>query len=192
MYISPDSDAALRARVAAGDGPAFDDLYARYAHLATVLALSILHEPALVEDAVQEAFLAAWRRTPTYDPARGSVRSWLLTIVRHRAIDDYRRRHADRWVNVVALAATSDGTDTHALACQHADIRRLRAALRHLPPTQRAALALAYAAGCTHPQIARAQGVPLGTVKGRLRLGLRALHSHLADHDVVVHDVTAL
>ncbi len=124
--------------------------------------------------------------------ARGSVRSWLLTIVRHRAIDEYRRRHADRWVDVVALVATSDGTDTHALACQHADIRRLRAALRHLPPTQRAALALAYAAGCTHPQIARAQGVPLGTVKGRLHLGLRALHSHLADHDVVGPDVTAL
>jgi len=80
----------LRARVAAGDGPAFDDLYARYAHLAAVLALSILHEPALVEDAVQEAFLAVWRRAPTYDPARGSVRSWLLTIVRHRAIDDHR------------------------------------------------------------------------------------------------------
>ena len=192
MYISPASDAALLTHVAAGDGPAFDDLYRRFAPVAAVLALDILRDPALVEDALQEAFLAVWRRAPTYDPARGSVRSWLLTIVRHRAIDDYRRRHADRWVNVVALAATSDGTDTHALACQHADIRRLRAALRHLPPTQRAAHALANAAGCTHPQIARAQGVPLGTVKGRLRLGLRALHSHLADHDVVAHDVTAL
>ena len=113
MYISPDSDAALLARVAAGDGPAFDDLYARYAPMAAVLAQGILHDPALVEDALQEAFLAVWRRTLTYDPARGSVRSWLLTIVRHRAIDEYRRRHADRWVTVVALTATSDGALPH-------------------------------------------------------------------------------
>ncbi len=183
MYISPASDAALLSRVAAGDGAAFDDLYARYAPRAAMLALSILHEPALVEDAVQEAFLAVWRRAPTYDPARGNVRSWLLTIVRHRAIDDCRRRHDDRWVDVAALTEVSDGIDTHELACQHADVRRVRAALVHLPAAQRASLTLAYAAGYTHPQIARAQGVPLGTVKGRLRLGLRSLRGHLAEHE---------
>ncbi len=184
MYISPASDAALLARVAAGDGAAFDDLYRRYAPVAAVLALDILHDPALVEDALQEAFLAVWRHAPTYDPARGSVRSWLLTIVRHRAIDDHRRRYQDRWVDVAALAETPDGTDTHDLACQRAEARRVRAALVHLPAAQRASLTLAYAAGYTHPQIARAQGVPLGTVKGRLRLGLHALRAHLADHEV--------
>jgi len=187
MYISPASDAALLTHVAVGDGAAFDDLYRRYAPVAAVLAQGILHDPALVEDALQEAFLAVWRRAPTYDPARGSVRSWLLTIVRHRAIDDYRRRHHDRWVDVAALAEVSDGTDTHDLACQHAEARRVRAALARLPAAQRASLTLAYAAGYTHPQIARAQGVPLGTVKGRLRLGLRTLRGHL-----VVHDVAAM
>ncbi len=183
MYIPPTSDGALLARVAAGDGAAFDELYRRYAPVAAVLAQGILHDPALVEDALQEAFLAVWRRAPTYDPARGSVRSWLLTIVRHRAIDDHRRRHHDRWVDVAALAATADGADTHDLACQHAEVRRVRAALVHLPAAQRASLTLAYAAGYTHPQIAHAQGVPLGTVKGRLRLGLRTLRGLLAEHD---------
>lgn len=183
MYISPASDAALLSRVAASDGAAFDDLYARYAPRAAVLALSILHEPALVEDAVQEAFLAVWRRAPTYDPARGSVRSWLLTIVRHRAIDDCRRRHDDRWVDVAALTEVSDGMDTHDLACQHAEVQLVHAALVRLPAAQRASLALVYAAGYTHPQIARVQGVPLGTVKGRLRLGLRTLRGHLMAHD---------
>ena len=82
MYISPASDAALLARVAAGDGAAFDDLYARYAPRAAVLALSILHEPALVEDAVQEAFLAVWRRAPTYDTR---ARQRPLLAADHRA-----------------------------------------------------------------------------------------------------------
>jgi len=184
MYISPDSDGALLSRVAGGDGAAFDALYARYAHLAAVLALGILYARGLVEDAVQEAFLAVWHRAPSYDPARGSVRSWLLTIVRHRAIDDHRRHHDDRWVDVAALAEVSDGTDTHELARQHAEVQLVRDALVRLPAAQRASLALAYAAGYTHPQIARAQGVPLGTVKGRLRLGLRTLRSHLVGHDV--------
>ncbi len=103
--------------------------------------------------------------------------------VRHRAIDDCRRRHDGRWADVAALTEVSDGTDTHDLACQHAEVRRVRTALVRLPAAQRPSLALAYAAGYTHPQIARAQGVPLGTVKGRLRLGLRTLRAHLGGHD---------
>ncbi len=180
MYLSPDADGALLARVAGGDGAAFDALYGRYAPLAERLARGILGEPALAEDAVQEAFLALWRRAPRYDPARGSVGSWLLTIVRHCAIDVYRRRHADRWVNDAALAETSDGSDTHALACQDAAAQQVREALAQLPVAQRAALTLAYAGGYSQAEIARAQGVPLGTVKGRVRLGLRALRTQLA------------
>jgi len=121
-----------------------------------------------------------WRQAPRYDPTRGSVRSWLLTIVRHCAIDVYRCRHEDRWVDLAALAETSDGSDTHALAGRHAAARLVRDALTHLPAAQRAALALAYAGGYSHAEIARAQGVPLGTVKGRVRLGLRALRRQLA------------
>ena len=180
MYLSPASDDAVLARVAAGDRAAFDTLYARYAPTATTLALRILHDPALVEDAVQEAFLAVWRQAPRYDPTRGSVQSWLLTIVRHRAIDALRRRHDDRWVDGAALAEFPATSDTPDLARQHAEAPLVRAALAQLPAAQRTALTLAYAADYTHAQIARAQGVPLGTVKGRLRLGLRALHTHLA------------
>ncbi len=180
MYISPNAEGALLTRVAGGDGAAFDELYARYVRVATGLARGILGEPALAEDAVQEAFLAVWRHAARYDPARGSVRGWLLTLVRHCAIDAHRRRHADQWVDSAALAEISDGSDTHELACQHAAAQMVRAALVQLPAAQRAALALAYAGGCSQAQIAQAQGVPLGTVKGRVRLGLRALRGHLA------------
>ncbi len=179
MYLSPDADSALLARVVGGDSAAFDALYGRYAPVAAGLARGILGEAALAEDAVQEAFLAVWRRAACYDPARGSVQSWLLTIVRHCAIDAHRRRHADRWVNGAALAETSDGSDTHELACQYAAAQQVRAALAQLPAAQRAALALAYAEGYSQAEIARAQGVALGTVKGRVRLGLRALRRHL-------------
>ncbi len=179
---SPDADGTLLARVAGGDGAAFDDLYARYGHMATGLAQGILRAPELAEDAVQEAFLAVWRQAPRYDPTRGSVQSWLLTIVRHRAIDALRRRHADRWVDSAALAEIPAPSDTPDLARQHAEAPLVRAALAHLPAPQRAALTLAYAADYSHARIARTQGVPLGTVKGRLRLGLRALHTHLAPH----------
>ncbi len=180
MYLSPDADGALLARMASGDGAAFDALYGRYAPVAVGLARSILGEAALAEDAVQEAFLAVWRRAARYDPARGSVRSWLLIIVRHCAIDVHRRRHADRWVDGVAVAETSDGSDTHEVACQHVAAREVREALGHLPAAQRTALALAYVRGYSQAEIARTQGVPLGTVKGRVRLGLRALRTQLA------------
>ncbi len=180
MYLSADADGALLARVASGDGAAFDALYGRYASLSAGLARSILGEAALAEDAVQEAFLTVWRRAARYDPARGSVPSWVLTIVRHCAIDVHRRRHADRWVDGAALAETSDGSDTHEVACQDAAAQQVRAALAQLPAAQRAVLALAYAEGYSQAEIARAQGVPLGTVKGRVRLGLRALRTQLA------------
>jgi len=179
MYLSPDADGALLARVAGGDGAAFDALYGRYAAVAAGVARGILGEAALAEDAVQEAFLAVWRQASRYDPVRGSVQSWLLTIVRHCAIDAHRRRHADQWVDDAVLAGMSDGSDTHELACQHAAAQVVRAALVHLPAAQRAALALAYVGGCSQAQIAQAQGVPLGTVKGRVRLGLRALRGQL-------------
>ncbi len=179
MYISPDADGALLVRVASGDGAAFDALYGRYVMVALGVARGILGEAGLAEDAVQEAFLAVWRRAARYDPARGSVPSWLLTIVRHCAIDVHRRRHADRWVTSAALAETSDESDTHALACQQAAAAAVREAVGRLPAAQRAALALAYAEGYSQAEIARAQGVPLGTVKGRVRLGLRALRTHL-------------
>jgi len=180
MYISPDADGALLVRVASGDGAAFDALYGRYAPVAAGVARGILGEVGLAEDAVQEAFLAVWWQAPRYDPERGSVPSWLLTIVRHCAIDVHRRRHADRWVEGGALAEMSDGSDTHALACQQAAARQVREAVGRLPAAQRATLALAYGGGYSQAEIARAQGVPLGTVKGRVRLGLRALRSHLA------------
>jgi len=180
MYLSPDADGALLARMAGGDGAAFDALYARYVRVATGLARGILGEPALAEDAVQEAFLAVWRHAARYDPARGSVGGWLLTLVRHCAIDARRWHHADRWVDSAAVAETSDGSDTHALACQQAAAQAVREAVGRLPAAQRAVLALAYGGGYSQVEIARAQGVPLGTVKGRVRLGLRALRGHLA------------
>ncbi len=180
MYLSPDVDGTLLTLVAGGDGAAFDALYGRYAAVAAGVARGLLGEAGLAEDAVQEAFLAVWRQASRYDPARGNVRSWLLTIVRHCAIDAHRRRHADRWVDGAVLAETSDGSDTLELACQHVAAGQVREALGRLPVAQRAALALAYGGGYSQAEIARAQGVALGTVKGRVRLGLRALRTQLA------------
>ncbi len=180
MYLSSDADGALLARVAGGDGAMFDALYACYAPVAAGVARGILGEAGLAEDAVQEAFLAVWRQASRYDPARGSVQAWVLTIVRHCAIDAHRRRHAERWVNNAALTETSDGSDTHALACQQAAAEAVREAVGRLPAAQRAVLALAYGGGYSQAEIARAQGIPLGTVKGRVRLGLRALRTQLA------------
>ncbi len=179
MHLSTGEDGALLVRVAGGDGAAFEELYARHAGVAMGLARGLLGEAALAEDAVQEAFLALWRGAGGYDPARGSVRCWLLAMVRYRAIDVQRRRHAGRWVDIAALAETPDGGDTHEFARRRAAAGAVRAALGRLPAGQQAALALAYGGGYSQMEIARVQGVPLGTVKGRVRLGLRALRRQL-------------
>lgn len=175
-------DATLAAAIAAGDAAAFDELYRRYRPLAFAVALGLLREPAAAEDAVHDAFLRFWRAARSFQPARGSLRSWLLTIVRNAAIDELRDRQMARRPDVDRAQReihNRPGDDVAAAAVAHADAEQLHTALRALPQAQRQVLELAFFAGLTHGEIAACTGTPLGTVKGRVRLGLRRLRGEL-------------
>jgi RNA polymerase sigma-70 factor (ECF subfamily) len=178
-------DSALTASIAAGDAAAFDELYRRYQPLAFAVALGLLHEPAAAEDAVHDAFLRFWRAARSFQPARGALRSWLLTIVRNAAIDELRARQLARRPEVTRAQLdvhVHPGDDVVAGALARSEAERLHVALRSLPAAQRQALELAFFAGLTHSEIAARTGMPLGTVKGRVRLGLRRLRHDLGDY----------
>lgn len=172
------SDERLMCRIAGGERHAFEQLYDRHATAAFSLARRMLREQRAAEDACQEAFLAVWRNAGAFDPARGAVRPWLLQIVRHRAIDTIRHRkvHAvrlDTRPDLLDDEPAAEQTETQALGSIAAEEVRVR--LRALPAEQRHAIELAYFGGLTHTEIAELLHQPLGTIKGRLRLGLEKL-----------------
>ena len=154
-------------------------LYEEYHRQALGLALRVLGNMGEAEEVVQEAFLAAWRAAGSYDPARGSTRTWILTLVRNRAIDAVRARQRRP---VQPLDDTFDPPDTADVPLQAAlnvDAARVVEALAVLPAEQRAAIELAYASGLSHTEIAVRLKLPVGTVKGRIRLGLERLRQVL-------------
>ncbi len=164
------------------DVTALTDLDDRYGSVAFALAYRVLDDAATAEEVVQDAFLLAWRHAPSFDTARsGSLRAWLLTIVHHRAID--ARRRLARRREIVGLEAIEEMLavpgvwDEVALGLERDEIR---AAVGALPESQRHAIALAFFDGLTHREIAERTGIPLGTVKSRLRLGLEKLHGALS------------
>jgi RNA polymerase sigma-70 factor (ECF subfamily) len=176
-------DEQLMRRVAEDDPLAFAILYQRHLGSALRLAGQLCARYALAEEAVQEAFLSLWRNRRQYDCRRGSVRAWLLWMVRNRAIDVLRQSVAHEplpsgehrlgealWVH--------DRTELQ--ASRREDARRVLAALEDLPAEQSAVIALAYYGGYTHSEIASILGAPIGTVKGRMRLGLRKMAQGLA------------
>jgi len=142
----------------------------------------MLGERCLAEDVVQEAFLNIWRQGVTCDTERGTARTWLLTIVHHRAIDQMRRQRAKAGADIVIDAAVPlpSHEDTWATVSQHLESDRIRQALATLPPEQQQAIMLSYFNCMTHAEIATAVGVPLGTVKGRLRLAMEKLRFALS------------
>jgi RNA polymerase sigma-70 factor, ECF subfamily len=175
------SDAALLEQAQAGDPAAFATVYDRHAAAAYGLARRMLHSRAAAQDVVQEAFLALWR-TNSYRAEKGSLRSFLLAIVRNRAIDALRkerRRSAEERSDDMGecrLPAT-DRTDVEVE--QRETERLLRTALAKLPDPQQRALDLAYFGGLTHTEIALRLGEPIGTIKGRIRLGLEKLRAEI-------------
>jgi RNA polymerase sigma-70 factor (ECF subfamily) len=171
--------------VAGGDQPALLVLYDRYRGIAYGLAYRILQEPGAAEEAVQDAYLRVWHRAATFDPVRGRVRPWLLTIVHHCAIDLVRRRGgtAPVLLNFDELIDRHAVSDTWGEVAHHDEQARVRTAVASLPPAQRRAIELAFFEGLTHREIAQRDDVPLGTVKGRMRLGLHRLSLLLADPD---------
>jgi len=180
MKIADDSaDGALLDRIVTGDTTAFEQLYDRHSKSAFALAQRIVQEQGVAEDVVQDAFLTVWRQAATYGQARGSVRSWLLAIVHHRAIDYVRRRHEDRQQPLEDMTLLPDSIDTWDQARQGVEGSYVRAAIDSLPPDQKRSVVLAYFGGYTHDEIARQLGVPLGTVKGRLRIGLQKMRGYL-------------
>jgi RNA polymerase sigma-70 factor (ECF subfamily) len=176
-------DDELIAAVARGEHPALLALYDRHGRVAYGLAYRVLGDAGAAEEAVQDAFLRVWQRAASFDPARGAVRSWLLTIVHHRAIDLLRRRASAPAViaGLDEIAERPATTDTWRVVAGHLERERVRAALAALPGEQRRAIEMAYFEGLTHREIAAQEGLPLGTVKGRLRLGLQRLHGLLAE-----------
>ncbi|MCC6790966.1 MAG: sigma-70 family RNA polymerase sigma factor [Thermomicrobiales bacterium] len=179
------SDEQLLASISRGESDALGVLYDRYARIAIAVAYRVLGEHGVAEDVVQEAFLAVWRRVDSFDATRGNVRSWLLTIVRNGAIDRRRGRHAralqDTALDDVAFRLATGGEETFEIVASSVEAERVREALSALPPEQREAIELAYFGGLTHQEIAQRTGAPLGTIKGRMRLGLHKLRGSLED-----------
>jgi RNA polymerase sigma factor (sigma-70 family) len=171
------SDETLLAAMGAGDADAAAVFVRRFQSRVYGLALTMLRDPGIAEDAAQETFVRAWRHAATYDARRGRVPAWLLTIARNVALDRARLRPAtpvDPDVVTAELdrAAPNDGLDI-------ADRDRLRSAIAELPDEQRRALVLAMYAGRTAREIAAIDGVPLGTVKTRIRAAMSKLRTTL-------------
>lgn len=178
----PDTDRTDREtmeRLAGGDLGALERLYDQYGAMSFSIAYRITGDRASAEDVVQEAFLGAWRNAARYADARGTVRTWLLSIVHNRAIDAVRRRRptAELPETEGAVPAPLVMPDTWTEIAASLDRDAVRAALHTLPAVQRNAIELAYFGGLTQSEIAARTGVPLGTVKGRMRLGLDGLRA---------------
>lgn len=176
------SDEVLLAGLADGDPEASRAFVRRYAPRALGLANQLMGDRGLAEDVAQEALLRAWRHAATFDPRRGSVNTWMLTIVRNLAIDTLRLRRPEPYepenLPLVRMA-TAASAETEAVRIGEAD--QLRGALREVPLEQRRAVVLAYA-GLTASEIAATERIPLGTAKTRIRSGLRRLRrTYLGD-----------
>lgn len=182
------SDSDLAAGLAAGKQEALAELYDRYGGLAYAVALRIVGDPGRAEDVVQDAFLRLWNSAGQFDAGRGSLRTWLITTVRNRSIDTLRGRGAherqERELNPELKAAgpTSDPWQEVSLSLERTAIR---SAMDSLPPDQRQAVELAYFGGYSHREIAELTGVPLSTVKGRMRLALEKLSAYLMGRGLV-------
>jgi RNA polymerase sigma-70 factor, ECF subfamily len=172
-----------------GEASAFEVIFDRHAQRAFSLAYRMCGRRALAEDVVQEAFLSLWRSGARYDPARGSVRSWVLSVVHNRAIDAFRREAVkeSRDVRDDRLVQRTPSLQlTHTEVERRDDAQQVRSALGELPAEQRQVIELAYFGGFTHSQIAETLGLPAGTVKGRMRLGLTKMRLALGEHSGVV------
>jgi RNA polymerase sigma factor (sigma-70 family) len=177
----PHDDALLAQRIRSGDRSALGELYDRYASLALATALRVVADRQLAEDLVHDAFVATWQKIDRFDPARGNLRAWLLTIVRNRALDQVRGVRVSIEVGAAddqALLRTS-ANPTWEAAIARRSAAELRSALDELPAEQREAVELAYFGGRTYREIAALTGVPQGTANGRLRLALAKLREAL-------------
>jgi RNA polymerase sigma-70 factor, ECF subfamily len=178
------ADEEVMQLVGEGSPRAFELLYDRHGAAAFSLAYRMVGDRVAAEDIAQEAFLSIWRSRMRYDAARGSVRTWVLGIVHNRAIDALRRgasyeRRREPLEVVEERHEAPERTDVE--AARREESRSVRSALDRLPPDQRRTIELAYFAGFSHSQIAELLDEPIGTIKGRMRLGLDKLRDQLGD-----------
>jgi RNA polymerase sigma-70 factor (ECF subfamily) len=164
-----------------GDAEAFAVLYDRHSRAAYSLAYRMMGERQSAEDLVQEVFLKVWRGAGSYRAERGSVRTWILSIVHNRGIDQLRSTASRRRMQekVEASAPRSQPSEAFAQSWRNSQREQVREALSALPEEQLKILELAYFSGYTHVEIAGLLELPLGTVKGRMRLGLKKMRSLL-------------
>lgn len=182
------ADEDLISLVGNSDPSAFAALYDRHGGAAYSLAYRLMGERTAAEDLVQDVFLKVWRSAGGYRAERGSVRTWILSIVHHRGVDQLRslasrRRTQDR---VEATAPRTQPSEAFASAWRNSQRDQVRQALDTLPPDQLKILELAYFSGYTHVEIAELLGIPLGTVKGRMRLGLTKIKTFFDGQDLAV------
>lgn len=176
------TDHDLVGAMATGRPEALGELYDRYGQLAFSVAVRVLGDHGRAEDVVQDVFLQLWNRAASFDARRGSLRTWMLTAVRNRAIDHLRGRgaHERRELELpLGLASSGSGDDPWREAALSVERQAVREAIASLPKEQRQVIELAYFGGFTQAEIAGLVRVPLSTVKGRARVALEKLHSYL-------------
>ena len=182
------ADEDLISLVEAADAEAFATLYDRHSRAAFSLAYRMMGERQASEDLAQDAFLKLWCSATSYRPERGSVRTWLLSIVHNRGIDQIRSQASRRRTQekIEASAPRSQPSEAFAETWRNSQREQVRQALSHLPPEQLKILELAYFSGYTHVEISKLLSLPLGTVKGRMRLGLKKIRDYFESRGAAV------
>ncbi|HEY5262450.1 MAG TPA: sigma-70 family RNA polymerase sigma factor [Solirubrobacteraceae bacterium] len=182
------ADEELMELVCRNNAAAFEIVLERHLDAAFSLAYRMIGRRALAEDVVQEATLSTWRSGARYDRSRGSVRNWILGITHHRAVDALRRDGVRTSRNV-----SDEGLEEHLESPDRTDVevvrrdeaQEIRTALQHLPDDQVRVIELAYFGGFTHSEIAEMLDLPIGTVKGRMRLGLEKMRIRLRSSEAI-------
>ena len=174
---TPKEEAALIARIRAGDESAMADVYDRHSGIVYAVALRVLANTSAAEDVLQEVFLQLWRNPQSFDAERGRLAPWLAVIARNRAIDVLRKRPIEEDITELPI---STGVNLEDEAAERMAISKVREAFAQLPQDQRRLLEMAFFEGMTHSEIAHKTGEPLGTVKTRIRSGLLAVRKALS------------
>ncbi|MCI0439851.1 MAG: sigma-70 family RNA polymerase sigma factor [Chloroflexi bacterium] len=184
MRFESVSDEALLKAFQRKDLDALAAFYDRHARAALAVAYRVLGDRGAAEDVVQEAFIALWRSAESFDPDRGAVRSWFLSIVRHRAIDVTRgRAFGKERISLDDAQIEPRYPDAWQQTAASLEKERILKAMDELPQEQREAVTLAYFDGYTQQEIAERAGVPIGTIKGRMRLAMKKLRGILTESD---------
>ena len=180
------TDEVLLQLLRLGNENALGALYDRYGKMAYSLAYRMLGDVHAAEDAVQDSFINIWRRAESFSTTRGTARTWILAVVHHRSIDIGRKRRGltPRELPLELERLPEDPSDTWSEVSNTLDRELLKRCLERIPKLQREAIQLAYFEGYTQREIAELKGIPLGTVKGRIRIGMEKLRSLLQEPEL--------